>query len=217
MYSRLALCALISTLALPLAQASTSFSCGGDCNGNLYAVSMLSHSGNTYTLEYDIQVTNSYTGGPSDFINAVSLKDFVSDFTSPLLIEAPGGVSNWNVSSHGITANGCGEGNTKSLCAQSTGTGTALFSGSTPAGILSWVFQFDSSSDLNPSAHIKYLYVNSEGSKVGSLGSWDLTIQCTNGDCGGIPPQELVPEPLSMGLAGAGLVGIYFLRRRKHV
>ena len=39
---------------------------------------------------------------------------------------------------------------------------------------------------------------------------------CT-GDCGSVPPQSLTPEPISLGLTGTGLIGIYFLGRRRQM
>jgi hypothetical protein len=175
---------------------------------------MVSHTGNTYVLELDVKVENTYTGNTTDFLNTVSLKNMVGTFTSSSLISAPGGVGAWDFSNNELNANGCAGGGTKSLCAESTGLGPALFTGNIPVGILSFQFQFDSTESLASTAHIKYRYVTSAGNKIGDLGSWDIGIQCTNGDCGGIPPSE-VPEPLSLSLMGSGLVGLYFIGRRR--
>ena len=64
--------------------------------------------------------------------------------------------------------------------------------------MLSWLFQFDSPDALADTATIKYTYVNSAGSKVGSLGSWDIAIQGR--------PVSTIPEPISMLLTGTGIV-----------
>jgi hypothetical protein len=64
---------------------------------------------------------------------------------------------------------------------------------------------------------LKYHYVNTDGEKVGDLGSFGVGIQCIGGDCGGGGGGggQAVPEPVSFLLAGSGLIGIYFLRRRQ--
>jgi hypothetical protein len=59
------------------AKADLVFSCSGgsDCNGNTYAVSVVSHTGNTYVIEYDVKVagiggSNGYTGNATDVVEA---------------------------------------------------------------------------------------------------------------------------------------------------
>jgi hypothetical protein len=204
--------------SVPFAQATPIFGCtaGAECNGNEYAVFEVSHLGSTYVLELDIKVTNSYTGNLTDSINAVALKNMISSYTSPVLISAPGTLSDWTFVGLGLNAGGCKDQGETGLCAETTsGAGWPLFSSGTPVGILAWQFQFDSPDELDTTAHIKYQYVDSNGDKVGSLGSWDIGIQCLDGECGSAPPAEVVPEPVTMLLTGAGLVGIYFIGRRR--
>ncbi|MEQ1886851.1 MAG: PEP-CTERM sorting domain-containing protein [Bryobacteraceae bacterium] len=44
----------------------------------------------------------------------------------------------------------------------------------------------------------------------------DINIYCHDGNCGNTPPAaSTVPEPVTMGLTGAGLMSIYFIRRRR--
>jgi PEP-CTERM motif-containing protein len=62
---------------------------------------------------------------------------------------------------------------------------------------------------------LKYHYVDTNGAKVGDLGSFPNDIQCIGGSCGGGGGGLAVPEPVSFLLAGSGLIGIYFLRRRQ--
>ncbi len=195
--------------------------CGGSgCNGNLYAVWLVSHIGNTYVVEYDIDVTSGYTGSPTDLIKAVALKGLVSSDSNESLIAAPGGVSNWNFSADGeLSAGGCSaaKGGTMRLCveAKPPSLGAALFSGGLPVGVLAWRFQFDSPDpalDLNPNdTGIKYLYVDTSGDKVGSLGSWGFTAQCTNG-CD--PPPPGVPEPMSLVLLTGVILAVLALAGR---
>jgi hypothetical protein len=89
--------------------------------------------------------------------------------------------------------------------AKSPSLGAAFGLGDT----LTWVFQFDTTGGLNGTAELKYRYVDSEGGKVGSLGSYDIGIQP------GKPPNSTVPEPVSLSLVGSGLFAIGWLRRRR--
>src|SRR5262245_28998689 len=94
---------------VPLAQGAPVFGCSGGsaCNGNQYEVFEVSHVGNTYVIQLDIKVLNSYTGNLTDYINSVSLKDFVSSWSNDSLISAPGGVGNWTYQNNELNANGC--------------------------------------------------------------------------------------------------------------
>ena len=102
----------------------------------------------------------------------------------------------------GVNANGCGGGDTATLCAEAA----SPYAGAAVSGadiVLSWVFQFDSTDALNDTAHLKYLYVDSDGDKVGSLGGWDIAI-------GGDGERPLgTPEPSTAALMVAGLCLIW--------
>jgi hypothetical protein len=184
------------------------FSCPSDCSGNLYAVWLVSHVANTYVLEYDIEVLSTYTGNlASDVVNAVEIKSFVSSYNNEQLVMAPAGVVNWNLVHNELNANGCAGGaNGNRLCAEAKSPyAGAPLSGTVPK-VLSWQFQFDSTQNLNSTAHVKYLYNNSDGKKAKNtgLGSFDLDIQ--------VPPQ--VPEPAGLVLFGTGLLGLAALVRK---
>ncbi len=171
-------------------------------NGNEYAVFVKSHVGDTYQLQLNIHVLSTYTGNKwTDYVEAVALKNFATSFTQSSLVSAPDALSNWTFFNKELTANGCEGGNTSVLCAKAnipTYKGAAV---SGPDIVLSWVFQFDAET-LNRTAELKYLYVDADGKKIGSLGSWDIPIQQS-------------PEPLSMLLLGFGLVGLAGIRRFK--
>jgi hypothetical protein len=182
------------------------FSCPTDCSGNLYAVGLVSHVGNTYVLEYDIEVLSTYTGNlASDVVNAVEIKDFVTSFSNAQLVAAPGGVANWDLVTNELNANGCAGGTgTNRLCAEAKSPYAGAPLPSTLPGILAWRIQFDSADSLNSDVHIKYLYNDSGGDKAKNtgLGSFD------------IPTQTPVPEPAGLLLFGAGLLGLAALVRK---
>jgi hypothetical protein len=188
------------------------------CNGNTYAIWVVSQTATTYNLEVDIQVTNNYlvaNGGPgslTDSINGVAI-DPSGGFTAFSLLSHPSD-GTWTAQAGGLSANGC-DGSGGGFCAISTGNGSALFTGSTPR-LLSWEFLVTGAPPVSgDTAHLKYHYVDNTGAKVGDLGSFDAGIQCIGGSCGGGGGGQAVPEPVSFLLAGSGLIGIYFVRRRQ--
>jgi len=179
------------------------------CNGNEYAVMELSNIGSTFQLELDIHILSTYTGNQfTDFVNTVQLKSFASGtITNTSIVSAPGGLSFWDLRSPDeLNANGCdgGSGGTLRLCdqAKSPSLGAAFGLGDT----LVWVFQFDTTGSLNSTSELKYRYVDSEGEKIGSLGSYDIGIQTNTVEN---------PEPVSISLVGGGLVVLGLLRRRR--
>ena len=200
----------LAAMALGTLQGSPIFSCPAtmaECNGNEYGVSELSKVGNTFQIELDIHVLSTYTGNQfTDLVNAVQLKSYASGtITNASIVSAPGGLSFWNLlSPNELNANGCagGSSGTVRLCAEakSPSLGAAFGLGDT----LTWVFQFDTTGSLNSTAELKYRYVDSDGEKVGSLGSYDIQI-----------PTVHNPEPFSLSLVGTGLLVIGLLRYRR--
>ena len=208
---------LMAILALaafaPTAKASIVYSCVTNCNGNEYALEFENISGNTYQITLDVHVLSTYTGNQwTDLLKSVEIKDFTAGtVTNTSLVSAPGGLSLWNaavtneLSNSGTT--GCtGGANDNRLCVDAKSP--SMGAGFTLGDVLSWTFQFDSTKGINDTTHIKYLYVDSVGTtKVGSLGSWDITTQTTF-------HEPTVPEPVTSGLVGMGLISLFFLRRR---
>jgi len=196
--------------ALGALQASPVLSCPvteTQCNGNEYAVSLLSNLGSTYQLQLDIHVLNTYTGNQfTDLIQAVQLKNFASGtITNASIVSAPGGLSLWNpLSPNELSTNGCDGGSNGAvrMCAEakSPSPGAAFGLGDT----LTWIFQFDTTGSLNSTAELKYLYVNTQGEKVGDLGSYAIGIQTST-----------VPEPVSLSLVGGGLIAFGLIKRRR--
>lgn len=195
------------------------YSCGGGsaCDGNLYAVWVVSQTATSYVLDVGIQVTSNYTGSTTDYINGLAIvPDNNSSFTGATLGPHPAGI--WNLIPGGLNASGCDGSGATFLCAAATGMGASLFKFSslpqphfTPNTLI-WQFTITGTPpSLGDTAHIKYHYINNLGEKVGDLGSFDVGIQCIGGNGCGAPP---VPEPVTSALIGSGLVGLYFIRRR---
>ena len=209
------------------------YSCGGGsaCDGNLYAVWVVSQTATSYVLDVGVEVTNNYlttNGGPgstSDSINGLTLTpDNNGSFTAAKLTTNPGGI--WTSKTGGLNVSGCSGSGAPFVCARSTNMGARLFkynpitNTNTPSTL---IFQFTITGtppSLADTAHINYQYINNLGNSVGSpgspLGSFDVAIQCIGGNgCVSDPAGPTgVPEPVTSALIGSGLIGLFFLRRR---
>ncbi len=121
------------------------YSCGGGsaCDGNLYAVWVVSQTATSYVLDVGIQVTSGYIGSTTDFVSALSIiPDNNSSFTGASLTGHPAGI--WSLQSGGLNAGGCSGSGAPFVCAGATGMGANLFTyvnatSSTP-NLLVWQF-----------------------------------------------------------------------------
>ena len=155
-----------------------------------------SWSGNVLTLEVDAaNPTGSWAGASS--LGALQLKDLGS-FDSVSLTAAPGGATNWTLSSKELNANGCTGGSHagSSLC----------YSGAHLALTDDMVFQFAfSGGNVDPtSPQLKLTMFGADGNKkVGSLMGEHLVVSA-------------VPEPqtYALMLGGLGLLGVMARRKR---
>lgn len=155
-----------------------------------------SWSGNVLTLEVDAaNPTGSWAGATS--LGALQLKDLGS-FDNVSLTAAPGGATNWTLSSKELNANGCTGGSHagSSLC----------YSGAHLALADDMVFQFTFSGDnVDPtSPQLKLTMFGADGNKkVGSLMGEHLVVSA-------------VPEPqtYALMLGGLGLLGVMARRKR---
>lgn len=204
----LAASAALGLMALPGVVSASLVSCPGDniCNGNDYAVTLDTIGGNAYEIRLDLFALESYTGNKwTDSVLAVQLKGFAEDISDVVLTSAPELPNDWEWSLNGneLNANGCGggSGGAERACSESEGQTGAAF---TQGDVLTWLFSFNASS-INDTAHLKYLYVDESGNKVGDLGSFDMSI-------------TQVPAPGTLALWGAGLLalGAAARRRRSH-
>lgn len=155
-----------------------------------------SWSGNVLTLEIDAaNPTGGWAGATS--LGALQLKDLGS-FDSVALTAAPGGATNWTLSSKELNANGCSGGGH---------AGTSLcYSGAHVALADDMVFQFTfSGGNVDPmSPQLKMNMFGADGGKkVGSLMGEHLVVSA-------------VPEPqtYALMLGGLGLLGVMARRKR---
>jgi hypothetical protein len=182
------LAALLGAGALASAQAGTIDYQGVDFTSSL--------SGNVLTLEIDAaNPTGSWANAAS--LGALQLKDLGS-FDNVSLTAAPGGATNWSLSSNELNANGCSGGGHAgaSLC----------YSGAHVALADDMVFQFTfSGGNFDPtSPQLKVNMFGADGDKkVGSLMGEHLVVSA-------------VPEPqtYALMLGGLGLLGVMARRKR---
>jgi hypothetical protein len=182
------LAALLGAGALASAQAGTINYQGVDFTS--------SWSGNVLTLEIDAaNPTGGWAGATS--LGALQLKDLGS-FDNVSLTAAPGGATNWSLSSNELNANGCSGGGHAgaSLC----------YSGAHVALADDMLFQFTfSGGNFDPtSPQLKVNMFGADGDKkVGSLMGEHLVVSA-------------VPEPqtYALMLGGLGLLGVMARRKR---
>lgn len=145
-------------------------------------------------------------------IGALSGIDGVSSSSNAQAIDSPDPDASWTFSLNELNANGCAGGGTNSLCSQWTAAGYGV--PVLPAGtgtIYRWTFAFDKPAPADEVVHIKYEFVRTvaagnkaAGSKIGSLGSWDINVQ-----------RIAVPDGgMTLGLLACALVGLGVLRKR---
>jgi hypothetical protein len=189
-----------------------SFSCPSDCNGNGYAIfaQPIAEGSTTYNFGVIID-TSGYTGGSPGWLAAVAWKNFAttySDFTTlqTYTSESGDGMS-WAMAAfdwgpplvNELNANGCGGGDSGGVCFESGGFQF------TPGQFIQLVATAVIPVGFNETSHLKYLFIDEAGKKVGGLGSFDIPVQLVPPDDFAPPPPGEVPEPATLAMMGAGL------------
>ena len=200
------------------------YSCGGGsaCNGNLYAVWVVSQTATSYILDVGIQATAGYTGGKADTIDDLAIiPDNQHSYTAASLVSNPLGT--WALKNGGLGASGCDGSAGRYICAKEVGNGSHLFSfsnGATSPNLLIWQFEITGKPpSLGDTVNLKWHYDHLGGFGITDSGLVNVAIQCTGGrGCLSTSLSsadiQAAPEPVTFALVGSGLIAFFFLRRR---
>lgn len=186
----------------------------GTCQGSIYTLDNLGLVTDLYAADGSVDTwrialtidTSGYTG-TGVRIDEVAVK-VSSAVNAATLVDAPGGVSLWQLVPGGLNANGCSGSGSGFEC--SDWIVGSLGGAVIPGPLLRWVFDVDVSSPLFSGANqasIKARYVDTNNVKVGALVSENITL--------GTPVP--VPEPATLGLLALGLSVVAAGRRRARV
>ncbi len=162
-------------------------------------------SGNTYDVNLTINPTGFSQG--SGYLTAVAMQfETGSDIASSVtLLSAPGGTDAWSLEDvGGLNSKGCDfkGGNSGDVCFQNLSANTAV-----PGGPYSFTFAvtMPGNDALTAASDIKAAYNMARDNSGTNLGLTSQSITIHHAEA---------PEPATVALLGAGLIGIGFLRRR---
>jgi len=176
----------------------------GTCQGSIYTLqyggSPISTTGTTETFRITLNIdTSGYNGGGS-YLDIVAIKAS-SSLIAATLFDAPGGAGTWTTWLGGVNANGCSGSGSGFDCAAAWFIGLPV----PDATLYQWTWDVEIPTGTlftDPfEATIKARYVDANHEKIGDLVSENITLQ-------------VIPEPTSIALLGAGLLALAIARRR---
>ena len=193
--------ALAALLCAGSVQASPTFLL--ESQGVLFGFNQLDDDTFTLRIKNAMSPTGNWTGAVA--LADLGFKDLGFDPTGGTL--TPG---SWTYSPNELNAQGCQGGDSGGVCFDAAPafalSNDMLFTIDLTGGVM------DLSETLVP--HLKLMFVDAAGNKVGDLLSQDMPWVAVCPDCGPNPTVILVPEPGSLALAGFGLFSLLAFRRR---
>jgi hypothetical protein len=206
----------LALFCLPQSARATVLTSCPDCDGDLFAITFSLESDNGITSVFDVSLLADTSGnnlglGPAH-INAVAIG--LNGITVQAIMDAaPNGAANWTGQGGGLSSSGAGgcDGHGAFICAQAaSGFGALAPNAATASTPYVWTWDVEvadstqggAASVFASGADVKVNYSEFKGHHVSDTFTFGTT------------PRVPTPEPMTSALIGAGLISLFFLRRR---